>query len=114
MQWREQCQCPLMLVDSEPQDEYDHSLNWVMVGNAKQEQSEMGKCPPMSGGMTMPVSLPDAEYFHPPEEGPSLPIGGWLHTLPSKCRKTKISQETRMDSQSTRMCSPRRKEGTVG
>ena len=36
---------------------------------------------PMSGGMTMPVYLPDVEYSHPPEEGPSPPVEGWLHTL---------------------------------
>ena len=36
---------------------------------------------PMSRGMTMPVCLSDAEYSHPPEEGPSPPIEGWLHTL---------------------------------
>ena len=43
-----------------------------MVGKAKQKQggSEMVS-PPMSRGMTMPVYLPDAEYSHPPEEGPT-------------------------------------------
>ena len=42
---REQHQSPLMLADSEPNDECDHSQNWVMVGKAKQNKggSEMGK-----------------------------------------------------------------------
>ena len=35
MRWREQCQGLLTLADSEPKDEYDHSLSWVMVGKAK-------------------------------------------------------------------------------
>ena len=57
------------------------------------------------------VCLPNAEYSHPPEEGPSPPIEGWLHTLHSKGREAKISQETRIDSQSMRMCSPTEKGG---
>ena len=33
-----------MLVDSEPEEECYHSLNWVMAGKAKQKGgSEMGK-----------------------------------------------------------------------
>ena len=68
---------------------------------------------PMTGGMTMSVSLPDMEYSHPLEEGPSLPIEWWLHTLHSKWRKPKISQETRIDSWSMRPCS-QQKRGTVG
>ena len=43
----------------------------------------------------MSVCLPDAEYSHP-EEGPSPPVEGWLHTLHPKGRETKISQETRI------------------
>ena len=46
----------------------------------------------------MSVCLPDAEYSHPPEEGPLPPVEGWLHTLHPKGRETKISQETRIDS----------------
>ena len=37
---------PLMLVDSEPEEECYHSLNWFTVGKAKQKHnggSEMGK-----------------------------------------------------------------------
>ena len=68
----------------------------------------------MSGGMMMSVYLPDVEYSHPPEEGPLPPIEGWLHTLHSKGRETKVSQETRIDSWSMRMCSPNEKGGTVG
>ena len=58
------------------------------------------------------VCLPDVEYSHPPEEVPSLPIEGWFHTLHSKGRKTQISQETRIDSQTMRMCSPNEKRNS--
>ena len=57
------------------------------------------------------VCLPDVECSHPPEEGPSLPIEVWLHTLHPKGRETKISQETTIDSQSMRMCFPTKKGG---
>ena len=42
---RERCQCPLMLADSEPQEECDQSQNWITVGKAKHKTggSEMGK-----------------------------------------------------------------------
>ena len=42
---REQCRCPLMLVDSKPQEECNQSQNWVMVGKAKHKMggSKMGK-----------------------------------------------------------------------
>ena len=42
---RELCQCLLTPADSEPQDECNHSQNWVMAGKAKQGGSEMGKYP---------------------------------------------------------------------
>ena len=35
----------------------------------------------MSGRGWVDVYLPDVEYSQPYEEGPSLPIEGWLHTL---------------------------------
>ena len=35
---REQCQCPLMLGDSEPKEECDQSHNWVMVGKANRNR----------------------------------------------------------------------------
>ena len=35
IRWREQCQCLLMLADSESHNKCDHSWNWVMVGKAK-------------------------------------------------------------------------------
>ena len=35
IRWREQHQCPLTLVDSEPNDECNHSQNWVTIGKAK-------------------------------------------------------------------------------
>ena len=59
------------------------------------------------------ISLPDAEYSHPPGEGPSLPIEGWLHTLHSKQQKTRISQETRIDRWSMRTCSPKKRGGQL-
>ena len=68
---------------------------------------------PMSGGITKSVWLPDAEYSHPPEEGSLLPIEGWVHTLHQKGREAKISQETRINSESMRTCSPNEKGGAV-
>ena len=62
----------------------------------------------------MSVCLPDAGYYHQLEAGPSPPVEGWLHTLHLIGRETNISQETIIDSQSTRMCSPNEKGGTVG
>ena len=53
----------------------------------------------------MSVCFHDAKYSHPPEEGPSPPVEGWLQTLHPKGRKTKFSQETRIDSQTMRTCS---------
>ena len=67
----------------------------------------------MSEGMMTLVCLPNAKYSHPPEEGPSLPIEGWLKTLYPKGRKTKFSQETRIDSQSMRMCSSNKRGGEL-
>ena len=61
---------------------------------------------------TTPVYLSDAEYSHPPQEGPSPPVEGWLHTLHQKCQKLKTNQETRIDSQTTRTCSSK-KEGVA-
>ena len=91
-----------MPADSEPQDEYDHSLNWVMVGEAKQGGSEMGKYPHIRRIVMLSPSLMQ-NYSHSPEKGASPPIEGWLHTLHSKQQKTRISQETRIDSQCMRM-----------
>ena len=65
----------------------------------------------MSGGMMTLVCLPDMEYSHPPEEEPLPPIEEWLHTLHPRGRESKISQETRINSQSMRMCSPNEKRG---
>ena len=42
------------------------------------------------------VYLSDVECSYPPEEGPSLPVGGGF--IPS-------TEETRIDSQSMRVCS---------
>ena len=78
---REQCLYPLILVDSEPQEEFDQSQNWVMVGKAKQNRgSEMGSNPCVRKNDTI-VYLSDAECSYPPKEGPSPPVEGWLHTL---------------------------------
>ena len=40
---REQCWSLLMPADSEPDDESDHSWNWVMVGKAKQNKGEWNR-----------------------------------------------------------------------
>ena len=77
-----------MLADSEPHDDCDHSQNWVTVGKAKQNKGGVKQVSnPMSRGMTMPVYLSDAEYSHPPEEGPLPPVEGWLYTLHQKQQK---------------------------
>ena len=114
MRWREYHQGPLMLVDNEPQEYMTthQTRSWLARPN-KKGGSEMGKYS-MSGGMMKSVCLPDAEYSLPPEEGPLLPMEGWLHTLHPKGRETRISQETRIDSQTMRTCSPNKKGGTVG
>ena len=78
---REQCQCPLMLADSESQDRCDHSPNQVMIMAKQGGGSEMGKYPSVSEGRMMLVYLPDLECSHPHKEGPSPPVEGWLHTL---------------------------------
>ena len=73
-----------MLADSGPNNECDHSQNWVTVGKAKQNkgESEMGKHPPGQEELeTTPVHLSDMEYSYPPEEGSSPPVEGWLYTL---------------------------------
>ena len=45
------------------------------------------------------VYLPDAEYSHPCEEGPLLPIEGWLHTLIAT--ESMTTTKTRVDSNQT-------------
>ena len=86
------------------------------LGHSRQGQTKRGGVKqvstPMSGGMTMLVYLSDAEYSHPPEEGSLPPVEGWLHTLHWRWAKTKTSQETRIDSQSMRMCSLKKKGGS--
>ena len=53
------------------------------------------------------ICLPDVEYSHPHEEGPSPPVEGWLHTLHWRHWKTEINKETRIDIQSMRTCLPK-------
>ena len=53
------------------------------------------------------------KYSHLPEEGPSPPVKWWLFTLHWRHWKTKISQETRIDSQTMRMWSSKRKGGQL-
>ena len=89
MRQRELCQGPLTLADSEPQEYMTthQTRSWLARPNKKGGVKWVST--PVSGGMMMSVCLPDAEYSHPPEEGPSLPIEGWLHTLHPKGRETK-------------------------
>ena len=100
-----------MLADREPQEYMTtHQTGSQLVGPNKKGGVKWVS-PPMSGGMMTSVCLPDTEYSHPPEEGPSLPMEGWLYTLHSKGRKTRISQETGIDSQRMRTCFPNEKGG---
>ena len=71
-----------MPVDSEPQDRYGHSLNWVMAGKAKQGGGVKWVSTPLcqEEGQVY-IYLPDVEYSHQQDEGPLPPIEGWLHTL---------------------------------
>ena len=62
--------------------------------------------------MTTSVYLSDVECSHPPKEGPSMPVEGWLHTS-VRNDEDKNNKETRIDSQSTRTCSSK-KQGEAG
>ena len=73
----------------------------------------MGKYSSMSGGGTMLVYLPDVEYSLPHKQGPLPPIEWWLHTLHRRRQKTKINKETRINSQSMRMCLPKEGGGWI-
>ena len=71
-----------MLVHSEPQDRHGHSPNLVMVGKAKQGGGvNRVSTPPCQEEGLAYVYLPDAEYFHPQDAGPSLPVERWPPTL---------------------------------
>ena len=88
-------------------------MQWLTeLGHSGQGQTKGGVkwvSAPMTGGMvTLPVYPPDVEYSHPPEEGPLLPVEGWLYTLHWSWQKPKISQEIRIDSQTLRTCSSRK------
>ena len=75
-----------------PKDEYDDSLNWVMVGKAKQRGSEMGKYPHVRRNDN--ACLPPWCGMLPHQKRGSLPpIVGWLHTLHSKQRKPKLAKK---------------------
>ena len=71
-----------MPADSEPQDRHGHSTNWVMAGKAKQGGGVNWVSTPLyqEEGQTY-VYLPDAEYSHPQDKGPSPPVKGLLPTL---------------------------------
>ena len=58
----------------------------------------------------MSVCLPDMEYSHPPEEGPSLPVEGWLHTLHPRRRKPKLAKKLVLTARA-KGCVPQLKRG---
>ena len=101
-----------MLADSEPHNECDYSWNWVMVGKAKHNKGGVKwVSTPMSRGKTTPVYLSDVECSHPPKEGPLPPVGGGF--IPSiRNDEDENNEETRIDSQSTRMCSSKKQGGS--
>ena len=71
-----------MLVDSEPQEEYNQSWNWVTVGKAKQNGGGVKwvSNPPVRKKENV-VYLSDVECSYPPKEGPLPPVEGWHHAL---------------------------------
>ena len=72
-----------MLVNSEPEEECYHSLNWVMTGKAKQKHnggSEMGKYPPcQSRKLKEPATLMQNDPTSP--EVPTLIVEEWYCSL---------------------------------
>ena len=66
-----------MPADSEPQDRCGHSPNWVMAGKAKQGgEVNWVSTPPCQEEGWAYIYLPDVEYSHPQDEGPSPPVEG--------------------------------------
>ena len=100
--WRVWHQCPLTLVDSEPQDRHGHSPNWVTAGKAKEGGGVNWVSTPQCQEEGQAYVYPhDAEYSHPQDKGPSPPVEGWLPTLYWRWWRTVVNKETRTDSQST-------------
>ena len=66
-----------MLGDSEPEEEYDQSLNWVMVDKAKQKWVSN----PHGRVKNKIVCLFDVECSYPPKEVPTPIVEEWQHTL---------------------------------
>ena len=109
---REQRWSPLMLVDSEPNDECDHSQNWVMVGKAKQNKGGVKQVsnPHVKGTKTTPVYLSDMEYSHLPLEGPLPLVEGWLHILQWRQLKWKLAKKPELTARAWG-CALQRKRG---
>ena len=55
------------------------------LGHGRQSQTKWGRVKWVSNPHVREndnvVYLSDAECSYPPQEGPSLPVEGWLHTL---------------------------------
>ena len=83
-----------MLADSEPQEYMTthQTRSWLARPN-KKGGVKLVSTLHVRRNDDMSVCLPDAEYSHPPEEGPSLPIEGWLHTLHPKEEKPKLAKK---------------------
>ena len=71
----------MTLADSEPEEECDQSLNWVMVGKAKQHGGVKLVSNPHVRVKDGVVCLSDVECSCPPEEVPTLIVEEWHHTL---------------------------------
>ena len=97
------CLYPLMLADSEHKDECYHSLNWVMAGKAKQKGGEWVSNPHVRVKDKV-VCLSDAECSYPPRG---------THTDCRVLASYPSKNQTRIDSQCTRMCSSKRKGGNT-
>ena len=96
----------LMLADSEPKVECCYSLNWVTVGKAKQNGGVKWVSNPHVRVKDKVVCFSDAECSYLPKEGHSLTVEEWHNTLKEN--------QTRTNSQDTRICSSIRGGNTWG
>ena len=90
---------PLMLADSEPQDGCKHSPKWVMVGKAKQEGGVKWVSSPCVQEEWQCLSTSLNRILLPTRRGTFTTHRGVASYLHWRWRKTKINQETRIDSQ---------------
>ena len=79
-----------------------------MVGKAIHKRGVKQVSTPISRGMTTSVYLSDMECSYPLKRGILATCRGVVSYPPLEMMKMKINQETRIDSQSMRMCSSKK------